>query len=310
MHSEPVISITNVSKAYSHHSLPNGYKSIFKDFSIHLRYGEITGIIGPNGSGKTTLLKLICGLITPDDGSISVLGRNLRHSQSSIMKEIGIVLEGSRNLYWRLSAWQNLLYFGGLKGIFGRDAKMAAEKLLKGLQLWDVRHQLVQSFSRGMQQKLAIACAFISDPTIILLDEPSLGLDAESQDIIENWIQDAANEYNKTIVITSHHTDMIERLCHRVLVLKSGVIIQDFSTFDIMEKRNTSYQIKLQGTLNSWPLSLSQDWILKPHLAKEGIWLLTGKIHAQPRLQSVLNHILQSGCAILSVTTLPFTPDN
>lgn len=212
MHYESIIKISNLKKKFAS-------RKLFHNFNLSLQRGQVYGFVGPNGCGKTTLLKLICGLILPDKGTIEVCGYNIQKFRSKVMPKIGVVLEGSRNLYWRLSGWQNLVYFGGLRGVFGQTLRKNGEILLKELQLWEAKDELVQSYSRGMQQKLAIICAFISEPELLILDEPTLALDSSSQEIIEDWVKKIIQKKKKTVVITSHQYPMLEKLCSQVLPL-------------------------------------------------------------------------------------------
>src|SRR6266508_69921 len=149
---------------------------------------EVAGLLGPNGAGKTTIIKMICGLILPSAGTIRLNRYDVARQRAAAVRQIGAVLEGSRNVYWPLSAWQNLLYFGRLKGLRAAEIKPRAERLLTDLDLWDRRDETVGSFSRGMQQTVAIAAALITDPPIILLDEPTLGLDVEAARTVREWI--------------------------------------------------------------------------------------------------------------------------
>ena len=119
------------------------------------------GLLGPNGAGKTTTIKMMCGQIRPTSGLTRLNGHHVASDRGQAMRQIGAILEGTRNVYWRLSAWENLVYFGGLKGVGRRALRSRAEWLLRGLDLWDRRKTEVREFSRGMQQKVAIACALI-----------------------------------------------------------------------------------------------------------------------------------------------------
>lgn len=196
-------------------------KTLFRNLTISFFQGQATAIIGPNGSGKTTLLKIICGLISQDRGIIEIFGYPMPKFRSQIMTRIGIVLEGSRNLYWRLSGWENFIYFAGLRGVFGKSLILKGEIFFKELNLWEVKNELTQNYSRGMQQKLALICAFISDPDLLILDEASLALDNQSQEIIEFWIKDMCLKKRKTVILTSHQEMLIANVCQRILEIKT-----------------------------------------------------------------------------------------
>jgi ABC-2 type transport system ATP-binding protein len=145
-----------------------------------------------------------------------------------------------------LSAWQNLHYFGRLKGLRGAEIKPRAEQLLRELGLWERRHQAVGGFSRGMQQKLAIAAALISDPPIVLLDEPTIGLDVEAARTVRQWVVRLAREERKTVVLTTHQLAMAEELCDRVAVIREGRIIADLPTRELLERYvENRYQVQV-----------------------------------------------------------------
>src|SRR6266542_3658723 len=205
------IEVAGLSKSYRKRGRPPVHAVRPLDFTVPA--GQIFGFLGPNGAGKTTTIKMLCGLIAPDTGA---------------------VLEGTRNVHWRMSAWQNLAYFGGIKGCAGSEIRDRAEALLHDLELWPRRHDYVQTFSRGMQQKVAIACALIADPPIVLLDEPTLGLDVHSARTVKEWIVHLALNRGKTVVLTTHQLDMAEEVCDRVAIMRGGALIADEPIRDLL----------------------------------------------------------------------------
>ena len=162
--------------------------------------GQVFGFLGSNGAGKTTTLKMACGLVMPTTGTVQLNGYDVSRQRGQAMQQIGAVLEGTRNVYWRMNAWQNLLYFGRIKGVSASSVlKARAEQLLRELDLWDRRKDPVGEFSRGMQQKVAIGAALISDPPIVLLDEPALGLDVQASRTVQEWIIQLAKERGRRL---------------------------------------------------------------------------------------------------------------
>lgn len=208
------IKITNLTKNYAN-------QCVFQQVNISFYSGEIIGLIGENGVGKTTFIKLLCGLIHPDSGQVFINGININSERVKCMQNIGVLLEGSRSIYWKLSALQNFIYFSGLKGIFGRKAYERGERMLKLLDLWKVREKKAEIFSYGMKQRLAFACSISHLPSVILLDEPTTGLDASSSCILEGFIKQLCDD-NKTIIIASHDHHMIERLAHKIVNIRNG----------------------------------------------------------------------------------------
>ncbi|WAX59174.1 ABC transporter ATP-binding protein [Jatrophihabitans cynanchi] len=221
------------------------------DVTLSIAAGTVFGLLGPNGAGKTTTIKMIAGLITPTTGRIQLGGFDVSRQRSQAVRQIGAVLEGSRNVYWPLSAWQNLLYFGRLKGLRSAGIKPRAQQLLTDLGLWGRRHDPVGSYSRGMQQKVAIAAALITDPPIILLDEPTLGLDVEAARTVRDWITHLAREEGKTIVLTTHQLDIAQQLADRIAVIRSGSVIADLPTRELLARyAEDRVEVRVAGSLN------------------------------------------------------------
>lgn len=214
--------------------------------------GQVIGLLGPNGAGKTTIIKMIGGLITPTWGTITLDGYDVARQRGQAVRQIGAVLEGSRNVYWPMSAWENLMYFGQLKGLRGAEIKPRAQRLLTELGLWERRRQPVGSFSRGMQQKVAVAAALITDPPIILLDEPTLGLDVEAARTVKDWITRLARHEGKTVVLTTHQLETAQELSDRIAVIKEGEIIADLPTGELLARHaENRYTITVAGPLGN-----------------------------------------------------------
>ncbi|MCK4504732.1 MAG: ABC transporter ATP-binding protein [Candidatus Aegiribacteria sp.] len=213
-----IISVSNLIKSYKDIVAVDG-------ISFNAYKGEILGILGPNGSGKTTTLKSILGLILFDSGDIHVSGMDVKKDHLKILRNTGAVLEGARNIYWHLSPEENLKYFAGLRGLSHSHIKERMNILLHELELADVRKKEIREFSKGMKQKVALACAFIHDPEILLLDEPTLGLDVEISRVMRNWLKEVVQKSGKSILVTSHDMDFIESVCDRVLIIKEGRIL-------------------------------------------------------------------------------------
>lgn len=218
------------------------------DLTLQVPRGQVLGLLGPNGAGKTTTIKMICGLILPSSGCIRVNGHDVARERPAAVRHIGAVLEGSRNVYWPMSAWQNLLYFGRLKGLRGREIRPRAEQLLTELGLWERRKEMVGSFSRGMQQKVAVAAALITNPPIILLDEPTIGLDVDAARTVKDWVVRLARDEGKTIVLTTHQLEMAGELSDRVVVLREGSVITDLPTAELLGRfREERFEVRVIG---------------------------------------------------------------
>ena len=268
------------------------------DLSLSIPRGQIFGFLGPNGAGKTTTIKMMCGLVIPDSGRVTLLSHDVRRNRGTAMRQIGAVLEGARTTYWRLSATENLMYFGRLKGVRGKFLKPRAERLLKELDLWERRNDDVREFSRGMQQKVAISAALMSDPPIVLLDEPTLGLDVESARTVREWVSRLAKEENKTVLLTTHQLAMAEELCDRIAIINEGRLITDRTIGELLSLfRRDYYTIRVGGQFKSQG-SLPEGLILEQGDLETTI---SGDIADQERLHQVLRYIREEGFPLLSV---------
>lgn len=221
-----------------------------RDVSLNIAEKEVLAFLGPNGAGKTTSIKMIAGLILPDAGQVRIIGRD-PHQDSRARRSIGAVLEGNRNVYWRLTPEENLEYFGVLRGLSQRTARQRAKTLLERFELIEKRRSLVQTLSRGMQQKLAIAVALIHDPQLLLLDEPTLGLDVEATQSVKRLVREIAAE-GRAILLTTHQLDIAEELSDRVAIINGGEIVVEEPTTDLIRQfSDPAYIIELEQLLDN-----------------------------------------------------------
>ncbi len=228
-----------------------------RDVSLTITTQEVLAFLGPNGAGKTTTIKMIAGLILPDRGTVQIAGRN-PHRDSRAVGLLGAVLEGNRNLYWRLTPQENLEYFGVLRGLSRRVAKQRGQELLDRFELTHKRKTPVQSLSRGMQQKLAIAVALIHQPQLLLLDEPTLGLDVEATQTVKRLVREIARE-GCAILLTTHQLDIAEELSDRVAIISQGTIVAEQTTQELIRQfSGTGYKIELTEQLDGDRISKIQ----------------------------------------------------
>ena len=195
--------------------------------SFRVEPGEVLGLLGPNGAGKTTTIKLICGLLIPDSGRVSIAGIDNRAGRQRALRHISAVLEGNRNLYWRLSVRENLEYFAGNRGRSRRSVRHRIDGLLRDFRLQGKEDELVNNLSRGMQQKLAIAVALLADTDVLLLDEPTLGLDVETGYEVREHLRRISREEGKTIVLSTHDMAVVQDLCERTVIIDDGRVVVD-----------------------------------------------------------------------------------
>lgn len=222
---QEAVNVSNVTKVYSD-AFGRPKVTAVQDLSFSIRSGEVFALLGPNGAGKTTTIRMISGLLIPTSGTIAVAGHDVVTRRNEALRKLGVVLEGTRNVYWRLTAWENMEYFGTLRGVEDlRVLRANAERWLKFFGLFDVRHRTVNSLSRGMKQKLAVALALLTDPEVILLDEPTLGLDVYASHDLKVLIAKLARDEGKTVILTTHAMDVAQELSNRVCIISSGKVV-------------------------------------------------------------------------------------
>ncbi|MBC7122336.1 MAG: ABC transporter ATP-binding protein [Pseudothermotoga sp.] len=196
-----------------------------KGISFEVKKGEIFGILGPNGAGKTTTIKILTTLLLPTSGEAYVLGYDVKKHTKEIRKRINLVMGGERNLYQRLSAIENLEYFADLYGlpVRGRKEKILSLIELVGLPRSRINDR-VETYSKGMKQRLQIARALLNDPDVLFLDEPTVGLDPAGARALRKLVKEIRDQ-GKTVILTTHHMYEAEELCDRIAFLKEGSIL-------------------------------------------------------------------------------------
>ena len=242
------LQVINVSKSYGQSS-DEGRVVALQNLTLSIKKGEILAVLGLNGAGKTTLVKILSGLITPDTGTVRLEGME-KTSSPEYLKKIGAVFEGNRNIYWRLTAYENLQYFGVLRGLSIKRARLRAYEMLKLLKLVDKKDTTAQHLSRGMQQRLAVGISLIHDPEVIVLDEPTLGVDIENVLQIVEALKSLSRQ-GVTIILTSHQLDVVKMLADRIALLVGGKLaaLETRSAFLARTDRGT-YTLELLDKLD------------------------------------------------------------
>ena len=189
--------------------------------------GEIYGLLGANGSGKSTLIRLFSTLLTPDAGSVSVFGLDIERDELAVKRLINRVsVEAS--FFKKLSAMENLVYAGRLYGVSADETRPKVVAILRRLGIEDARmKEPLEKLSRGMQQKVAIARAFLTTPMLLLLDEPTTGLDIRSKREVQTFVRDLRDEHDATILLTTHDLDEAARLADRIGILHQGRLVAE-----------------------------------------------------------------------------------
>ncbi|KAB3533438.1 ABC transporter ATP-binding protein [Alkaliphilus serpentinus] len=262
-----ILQISNLEKVYSNGSF---VKKAVDNISFSVNTGEIFGLLGPNGAGKTSIIKCICGLLDYEGGDVLVNGYSMKSKRRKGLKYISAVLEGNRNIYWRMTVDENLDFFSGINGMSRSSIKDRKEYLLQQFQLQEQRNQVVNKLSRGMKQKVAIAISLITNKDIVLLDEPTLGLDVAMSHEMRKLLRSVAKEEGKTILLSTHDMNVVEETCDRLVIINEGQIIAKDTVSNLKTVFNNDiYQISYIGVINNSLMSGMEKIVVKLEI-KEG----------------------------------------
>lgn len=271
------------------------------NISFEVEEGKVFGFLGPNGAGKTTTVRMITGILEPDSGTAWVNGKNVQKEPTEAKKEIGIAPEVS-NAYIDMTGWQNIMLMGELYGVPKDRRERRGDELLELFGISDRKNSNVKGYSKGMQQRLVLAMALIHDPPILFLDEPTAGLDVQSQRLIKNRIREM-NEEGKTIFLTTHNIPVANELCDRVAVINHGRI----AAIDTPEKlkgaieETRSVEVGFEGDLEVSDLSGLEK---AEKVEKRGDKLRIYTPNPIETVEILLNFAREKDEKILSVRTL------
>ena len=226
------------------------------DVSLKIEKGKITGLLGINGAGKTTLIKMLTTMISPSSGSITLDELDAVKQHMVAKTRINLISGGERNIYWRLTAKENLEYFGRLYGLNKNELESRIEEILKIVELYDSKDITVEKYSKGMKQRLQIARGLINNPDYIFLDEPTLGLDVVIAKTLRDYVKKLAVDFNKGILLTTHYIAEAEELCDYIYILHKGKIIPEGTPKEIKER--FEYSFKFLYYLDNIPKLLIQ----------------------------------------------------
>ncbi len=215
--SELALKITSISKSFD--------KPVLQNLSLNIPKGQLYALLGPNGAGKTTTLKIVVGLLQADAGSVEIYGHDILKDPLAA-KAITAWLPDDPMLYDKLTPAEYLAVVAGLWRINAKVAAAEAEKMLRWLELWDVRDTQCEGFSRGMKQKVALAGALIHRPQLLILDEPLTGLDATMARTVKDALRDQVNA-GATVIITTHILEVAERMADRIGIIANGNLLAE-----------------------------------------------------------------------------------
>ncbi len=237
----------NLQRTFLQRSLMGGKRETvaLRGLNLSVPRGSVFGLLGPNGAGKTTTVRILSTLLTPSGGRACVQGFDVMKQTSQVRRSIGFVLGGDRGLYGRLTGKENLEYFAALNHVEPRLASRRADELLEKVGLFERRDSLVEQYSRGMKQRLHIARGLLTDPEVVFMDEPTIGLDPQVAQEVRSIIPQLAAQ-GKTVLLTTHYMFEADVLCERLALIDRGEIVASGSPSEIKQRVSQIRVIELQ----------------------------------------------------------------
>lgn len=291
-----IITVTNLTHHYGTHTA-------LKDISFSVNRGEVLGLLGPNGAGKTTTIRLINGIFSPSSGSISILGMNPALQGEQIRRQTGVLTE-TPALYERLTARQNLDFFGALADLPTPERHARINDLFSFFQLAERADDRVETFSKGMKQRLALARAALHTPQILFLDEPTAGLDPESANQVHEMILTARKKNGQTTILCTHNLHEAQRLCDRFAIMRKGQILAIGSLDQLRQQFSPgiNLQVRLEQLLSMDARDAIRklNGVLRIEEAHSNLCEL--HIETESIIPDIAAHLVQYGARILALT--------
>ncbi len=299
--SEAVLRVKNLRKIYR--SRHRSETVAVDDVSFSVRKNEVVGLLGPNGAGKTTIIKSICTILRPTSGEIWVDGADAIRNPRAALEKVTAVLEGNRNIYWRLTVRDNLEFFAGLQGQSLRSVKTYIDELIELFNLKERVNEQARALSRGMQQKLAVACALVKRTPILLLDEPTLGLDVETSYELRWILKRMAEQGQRTILLSSHDMNVVQDICARVIIINHGRIVVDDQIENLRRLFTASaYRFEIEGHLNSHQQQRLRARFDLLKISVDGPrTVIEAELLDSQRVYEIIDILRENGCRLESV---------
>lgn len=288
MENNTIIAVSHLAKNF-------GTFEAVKDVSFTVNKGDVFGFLGPNGAGKSTTIRCLLSLIQPDRGSIKLFGKTLEQDRSSILRNIGSIIE-KPDFYKYLSAQKNLEIFARISGAQVSSKEIA--EMLDFVGLGNRAKHKVKGFSHGMKQRLGIAQTLLHKPDLIILDEPTTGLDPQGIIEIRNLILRLKNEQNKTILLSSHQLSEIELIANRMVIINQGRSIVEGEVAALLNSDETVVRIEIDEAESA--LKLVSESMNDVHVIQSGLNELEVTLSKQ-RVPELTRALVASGCAIHAI---------
>ena len=223
---------------------------------LQIQQGEVFGLLGPNGAGKSTTIRMLCTLLEPTSGTARVNGFDIVKQSNQVRQSLGTVLAGERSIYWKLTARENLEYFAALFHIPAKVAQPRIDELLERMELTNRADDLVEKYSTGMRQRVAIARALLAQPPILLLDEPTLGLDPQAARRVRELVKELKAE-GHTILLTTHYMEEADQLSDRIGIIDQGKVIALGTPAEL--KRRIAQQDAIRLEVAGWHAEMAES---------------------------------------------------
>ncbi|WP_206186546.1 ABC transporter ATP-binding protein [Thermoflavimicrobium daqui] len=281
-----------------------GEKKALQNVSFTVSQGTCFGLLGPNGAGKSTTMKILTGIIQADGGNIHIFGKDIKKQSKAILHQIGYVPQ-SITLYEQLSAYDNLVFFGEMYGVYGQPLKQRIAEALEQTGLSDRAKDAIKTFSGGMKRRINIAAALLHRPKLLILDEPTVGIDPQSRNHIFQMIRSLIKE-GMTIIYSTHYMEEVEALCNDIAIIDHGNVITQGPLNELLEKYSQkAVYIEAEGLSGIPQLNNvtkiyeeGQGWVLETdtitetmakilHLASRNNWHLKRLEMIRPSLENV-----------------------
>lgn len=278
--------------------------------SLQIQRGEVFGLLGPNGAGKTTTIRMLCTLLEPSSGTARVNDYDIIKEANQVRQSLGTVLAGERSIYWKLTARENLEYFAALYHVPPKTAKQRVNDLLKRMELSERADELVEKYSTGMKQRVAISRALLARPPILLLDEPTLGLDPQAARKVRQLIDELKAE-GHTILLTTHYMEEADQLSDRIGIIDQGRIIALDTPSNLKQRIQQKDVIRME--VSGWKPEMIQalhcmdgiDNLTSHKSQQDSIWELTLHTdHSRRILPGLIERVNQNGTRLVNLNIL------
>lgn len=274
---------------------------------LQIRQGEVFGLLGPNGAGKTTTIRMLCTLLEPTSGTARLNGLDILQQANQVRQSLGTVLAGERSIYWKLTARENLEYFAALYHIPPGVARRRIDALLERMELSARAGELVEKYSSGMKQRVAISKALLANPPIILLDEPTLGLDPQAARRVRELVTELKTE-GHTILLTTHYMEEADQLSDRIGIIDQGKIIaldtpallkQRIHQKDVIRLEIAGWHPDLAGALHSLP---DVENLASRRIAADSLWEVSlHTANSRAILPGIIENVNRNGTHLVNM---------